>query len=140
MLKLCFNVYNYMYTSICVCGQLAADSCTKVFSNSVTPDPAQARSHPKITIADSDLPLNRCPKILSVHLDTSLSYATDCEQVASRIRYQRTKRRRSRLYSQLATKEVIRVIDHHLIATKKPNLTEANEQPCHSYDMDTAGY
>ena len=50
-----------------------------------TPDPHQAKDHPKIKIADSTLPLNRSPKILGVHLDTSLSFNVHCGQVAARI-------------------------------------------------------
>ena len=51
-----------------------------------TPDPKQAKDHPKIKIADSELPLLRSPKILGVHLDTSLSFHIHCEQAASRVK------------------------------------------------------
>ena len=37
-----------------------------------TPDPAQANTHPKIKIADSEIPLVRSPKLLGVYLDTLL--------------------------------------------------------------------
>ena len=38
-----------------------------------SPDPHQAKTHPRILIEDSQLPLAQCPKILGVYLDTSLS-------------------------------------------------------------------
>ena len=38
-----------------------------------TPETKQAKYHPDIKIAGSQLPLNRSPKILEVHLDTSLT-------------------------------------------------------------------
>ena len=50
-----------------------------------TPDPAQAKIQPKIKIAGSELPLNRRPKILGVHLDTTLSFHVHCEQAATRV-------------------------------------------------------
>ena len=36
-----------------------------------SPEPHQAKTHPRILIDDSQLPLVQCPKILGVHLDTS---------------------------------------------------------------------
>ena len=36
-----------------------------------TPDTHQAKTHPRILIEDSRLPLVKCPKILGVHMDTS---------------------------------------------------------------------
>ena len=50
-----------------------------------TPDPFQARFHPKIAIADAILPLERTPKILGVLLDTSFSLHHHCEYVANRV-------------------------------------------------------
>ena len=38
-----------------------------------SPDPHQAKTHPKILIEDSQLPLAQCPKILGVYLDTSFN-------------------------------------------------------------------
>ena len=35
-----------------------------------SPDPHQAKTHPRIPIEDSQLPLAQCPKILGVYLDT----------------------------------------------------------------------
>ena len=35
------------------------------------PDPHQAKTHPRILIEDSQLPLAQCPKSLGVYLDTS---------------------------------------------------------------------
>ena len=52
-----------------------------------TPDPFQARIHPKIAIADAIpiLPLERTPKILGVLLDTSFAFHHHCENVAKRV-------------------------------------------------------
>ena len=50
-----------------------------------TPDPAQAHTHPKIQIDDSELPLVRSPKLLEVYLDTLFSFNTHCVQVANRV-------------------------------------------------------
>ena len=50
-----------------------------------TPDPAQANTHPKIKIADSELPLVRIPKLLGVYLDTFFSFNKHCAQVANRV-------------------------------------------------------
>ena len=52
-----------------------------------TSDTHQAKTHPKILIEDSQLPLVQCPKILGVHLDTSLSFnkhSSHVERVSSR--------------------------------------------------------
>ena len=43
-----------------------------------TPDPAQANTHPKIKIADSEIPLVRSPKLLGVYLDTFFSFNKHC--------------------------------------------------------------
>ena len=50
-----------------------------------TPDPFQARFHPKIAIADAILPQERTPKILGVLLDTSFAFHHHCEYVANRV-------------------------------------------------------
>ena len=50
-----------------------------------TPDPFQARFHPKIAIADAIPPLERTPKILGVLLDTSFAFHHHCEYVANRV-------------------------------------------------------
>ena len=50
-----------------------------------TPDPFQARFHPKIALADAMLPLERTPKILGVLLDTSFAFHHHCEYVANRV-------------------------------------------------------
>ena len=50
-----------------------------------TPDPAQANTHPKIKIADSELPLVSSPKILGVYLDTFFSFNNHCVQMANRV-------------------------------------------------------
>ena len=39
-----------------------------------SPDPHQAKTHPRILIEDSQLLLAQCPKILGVYLETSLSF------------------------------------------------------------------
>ena len=50
-----------------------------------TPDTHQAKAHPKILIEDSQLPLIQCPKILGVHLDTSLSFNKHSSHVPERV-------------------------------------------------------
>ena len=40
----------------------------------LTPDTHQARTHPSILIEDTHLPLVKCPRILGVYLDPSLSF------------------------------------------------------------------
>ena len=49
------------------------------------PDPAQANTHPKVKIADSEIPLVRSPKLLGVYLDTFFSFNKHCVQVANRV-------------------------------------------------------
>ena len=49
-----------------------------------SPDPHQAKTHPRILIEDSQLPLVQCPKILGVYLDTSLSFNKHSGYVAER--------------------------------------------------------
>ena len=48
------------------------------------PDTHQANTHTKILIEDSQIPLVQCPKILVVHLDTSLSFNKHSSHVAER--------------------------------------------------------
>ena len=50
-----------------------------------SPDPHQAKTHPRILIEDSQLPLVQCPKILGVYLDTSLSFNKHSGYVAERV-------------------------------------------------------
>ena len=50
-----------------------------------TPDTHQAKTHPRILIEDSRLPLVQCPKILGVHMDTSLSFNKHSSQVEERV-------------------------------------------------------
>ena len=50
-----------------------------------TLDTHQAKTHPRILIEDSWLPLVQCPKILGVHMDTSLSFNKHCSHVAERV-------------------------------------------------------
>ena len=50
-----------------------------------TPDTHQAKTHPRILIEDSRLPLVQCPKILGVHMDTSLSFNKHSNHVAERV-------------------------------------------------------
>ena len=50
-----------------------------------TSDPSQANTHPKIKIADSEIPLVRSPKLLGVYLDTFFSFNKHCVQVANRV-------------------------------------------------------
>ena len=51
-----------------------------------TPDTHQAKTHPRILIEDSRLPLVQCPNILGVHMDTSLSFNKHSSHVAESIR------------------------------------------------------
>ena len=66
-------------------GKLAIDISTKIISNLVYADPAQANTRTKIKIADSELPLVRSPKILGVYLDTFFSCNNHCVQVTNRV-------------------------------------------------------
>ena len=50
-----------------------------------SPDPHQAKTHPRILIEDSQLPLVQCAKILRVYLDTSLSFNKHSGYVAERV-------------------------------------------------------
>ena len=50
-----------------------------------SPDPHQAKTHPRILIEDSQLPLAQCPNILGVYLDTSLSFNKHSGYVAERV-------------------------------------------------------
>ena len=50
-----------------------------------SPDPHQAKTHPRILIEDSQLPLAQCQKILGVYLDTSLSFNKHIGYVAERV-------------------------------------------------------
>ena len=50
-----------------------------------TPDTHQAKTHPRILTEDSQLPLVQCPKILGVHMDTSLSSNKHSNHVAERV-------------------------------------------------------
>ena len=56
-----------------------------LFKSLFTPETKQAKYHPDIKIAGSQLPLNRSPKILGVHLDTSLTFNVHCTQAATRV-------------------------------------------------------
>ena len=50
-----------------------------------TPDTHQAKTHPRMLIEGSRLPLVQCPKILGVHMDTSLSFNKHSSHVAERV-------------------------------------------------------
>ena len=50
-----------------------------------SPDPHQAKTHHRILIEDSQLPLAQCPKILGVYLDTSLSFNKHSGYVAETV-------------------------------------------------------
>ena len=49
-----------------------------------SPDPHQAKTHPIIRIEDSQLPLDQCPNILGVYLNTSISFNKHSGYVAER--------------------------------------------------------
>ena len=59
----------------------AAKSSVTLFSS----DTHQAKTHPRILIEDSHLPLVQCPNILRVYLNTSLSFNKHSEYVAERV-------------------------------------------------------
>ena len=50
-----------------------------------TPDKHQFQMHPDITLEDTQLPLERSPKILGVILDPSISFHKHCNYVSNRI-------------------------------------------------------
>ena len=50
-----------------------------------TPDKHQFHTHPDITLEDTQLPLERSPKILGVIIDPSLSFHKHCNYVTGRI-------------------------------------------------------
>ena len=50
-----------------------------------TPDTHEAKTHQRILIEDSRLPLVQCPNILGVHMDTSLSFNKHSSHVAERV-------------------------------------------------------
>ena len=51
----------------------------------LTPDTHQAKIHPRIFIENSHLPLVKCPRILGVYLDPSLSFNKYNQYVAERV-------------------------------------------------------
>ena len=51
----------------------------------LTPDTHQAKIHPSIFIENSHLPLVKCPRILGVYLDPSLSFNEHSQYVAERL-------------------------------------------------------
>ena len=51
----------------------------------LTPDTHQAKIHPSIFIENSHLPLVKCPRILGVYLDPSLSFNKHNQYVAERV-------------------------------------------------------
>ena len=51
----------------------------------LTPDTHQAKIHPSIFIENSHLPLVKCPRILGVYLDPSLTFNKHSQYVAERI-------------------------------------------------------
>ena len=57
------------------------ESTVKLF----TPDKHQFQMHPDITLDDTQLPLERSPKILGVIMDPSLSFHKHCNNVSDRI-------------------------------------------------------
>ena len=60
-------------------------SAPKFIVTLFNPDPHQVKTHPRILIEDSQLPLAQCPKILGVYLDTSLSFNKHSGNVAERV-------------------------------------------------------
>ena len=60
-------------------------SATKSTVTLFTPDKHQFQTHPDITLEDTQLPLERSPKILEVIVDPSLSFHKHCNYVSDRI-------------------------------------------------------
>ena len=60
-------------------------SATKSSVTLLTPDAHQAKIHPRIFMENSHLPLVKCPRILGVYLDTSLSFNKHSQYVAKRV-------------------------------------------------------
>ena len=60
-------------------------SAPKLTVTLFTPDKHQFLTHPDITLEDTQLPLERSPKILGVIMDPSLSFHTHCNYVPDRI-------------------------------------------------------
>ena len=60
-------------------------SAPKSSVTSLTPDTHQAKIHPRIFIENSHLPLVKCPRILGVYLDPSLSFNKHSQYVAERV-------------------------------------------------------
>ena len=60
-------------------------SASKSSVTLLTPDTHQAKIHPSIFIENSHLPLVKCPRILGVYLDPSLSFNKHSQYVAERV-------------------------------------------------------
>ena len=60
-------------------------SATKYLVTLLTPDTHQAKIHPSIFIENSHLSLVKCPRILGVYLDPSLSFNKHSQYVAERV-------------------------------------------------------
>ena len=60
-------------------------SAPKLSVTLLIPDTHQAKTHPKILLENSQFPLVQCPKILGVHLDTSLSFNKHISHVEERV-------------------------------------------------------
>ena len=60
-------------------------SATKSTVTLFSPDPHQAKTHPRILIENSQLPLVQFPNILGVYIDTSLSFNKHSGYVAERV-------------------------------------------------------
>ena len=65
-------------------GQFFADFYMYIYMY-ITPDTHQAKIHPSIFIENSHLPLVKCPRILEVYLDPSLSFNKHSQYVAERV-------------------------------------------------------
>ena len=60
-------------------------SASKSLVRLLTPDTHQAKTHPCILIEDSRLPLIKCPRILGVYIDPSLSFKKYIHYVTERV-------------------------------------------------------
>ena len=71
--------------SICLKGNSPSISAPKSTVTLFTPDKHQFQMHPDITLEDTQLSLERNPKLLGVIMDPSLSFHKHCNYVSDRI-------------------------------------------------------
>ena len=75
----------------------------------LTPDTHQAQIHPRIFIENSHLTLVKCPRILGVYLDPSLSFNKHIQYVEERV---------------LARNNILKGLGRYFMGTTKGNTTD----------------